>query len=111
MKTKFIFVLIGLTLLVGIQAAFGQVANPGIAPAGAQSIIYWPTNGTTNFVLQTTTGLASPNWTTASNAVTVNAVVVTNVSPSGYFRLSESTPPTGMALIPAGSFLMGNHII
>jgi formylglycine-generating enzyme len=111
MKTKFISMMIGLTVLVGIRAAFAQVANPGIAPAGAQSIIYWPANGTTNYVLQTTTDLGTPNWTMASNAVTVNAVVVTNASPSGYFRLSESTPPAGMALIPAGSFLMGNHII
>ena len=74
-------------------------------------IIYWPTSSTTNYVLQTTTNLASPNWVTAGNAVPVNAVVVTNAAPLGYFRLSESATPAGMALIPAGPFLMGNFIV
>jgi formylglycine-generating enzyme required for sulfatase activity len=62
-------------------------------------------------VLQTTANLASPNWVAASDAVTVNAVVVTNAAPSGYYRLSESTAPAGMALIPGGTFLMGNFIV
>ncbi|HEV7923833.1 MAG TPA: SUMF1/EgtB/PvdO family nonheme iron enzyme [Verrucomicrobiae bacterium] len=101
---------IGLAMLAGVRSALAQVTNLGIAPAGAQSIIYWPTSGTTNNVLQTTTNLASPNWLTASDAVAVNAVVVTNTAPSGYFRLLQSTNPMGMVLIPAGSFLMGNFI-
>jgi formylglycine-generating enzyme required for sulfatase activity len=100
-----------LALLGGVHSALAQVTDLGIAPAGQQSIIYWPTSSTTNYVLQTTTNLALPNWVTASNAVTVNAMVVTNAAPSGYFRLSESTAPAGMALIPGGSFLMGNFIV
>src|SRR5450631_2383017 len=81
-----LFVLV--TLLAAIYPARTQVTNLGIAPVGGQSIIYWPTS-TTNYVLQTTTNLASPNWLTASNTVAVNAVVVTNPAPAGYFRLSE----------------------
>jgi formylglycine-generating enzyme len=100
-----------LALLAGVHSVLAQVTDLGIAPAGQQSILYWPASSTTNYVLQTTTNLASPNWVTAANAVTVNAVVVTNAVPSGYFRLSESTAPAGMALIPGGSFLMGNFIV
>src|SRR5580658_2996313 len=99
-----------LALLAGVHSALAQVTDLGIAPAGQQSILYWPTSSTTNYVLQTTTNLASPNWVTASNAVTVNAVVVTNAAPSGYFRLRESTTPAGMALIPAGWFTMGDTL-
>jgi formylglycine-generating enzyme required for sulfatase activity len=81
-----------------------------IAPAGGKSILYWPTNGT-SYVLQTTTNLVTPNWVTASNAVTVNAVLVTNSLPIGFFKLLPLTnSPVGMALIPAGSFLMGNYL-
>src|SRR5580658_6463832 len=111
MKEKLNALIIGLALLAGVHSALAQVTNLGIAPAGGQSVLYWPASSTTNYVLQTTTTLASTNWVTASNAVTVNAVVVTNPSPSGYFRLSESTAPAGMALIPGGSFLMGNFIV
>jgi sulfatase modifying factor 1 len=100
-----------LALLAGVHSVQAQVTDLGIAPAGQQSVLYWPTSSTTNYVLQTTTNLSSPNWVTAGNAVPVNAVVVTNAAPSGNFRLSESTAPAGMALIPGGSFLMGNFII
>jgi formylglycine-generating enzyme required for sulfatase activity len=110
MKTKLNSLLIALAVLAGAQPALAQVTNLGIAPAGGESIIYWPVS-TTNWVLQTTTNLASPNWVTASNAVTVNAVTVTNSAPAGYFRLLATTDTTaGMALIPAGSFLMGNYL-
>jgi formylglycine-generating enzyme required for sulfatase activity len=91
------------------SACQAQVTNLGIAPApGRQSVLYWPVNST-NYVLQTTTNLATPNWVTASNAVTVNAATVTNTAPAGYFRLLATTNTiAGMVLIPAGSFTMGN---
>ncbi len=111
MKTKLQSLFIGLALIAGVQLINAQVTNLGIAPApGGQSILYWPVS-TTNYVLQTTTNLAAPNWVTASNAVTVNAATVTNSSPAGYFRLLASTDTTaGMVLIPAGSFTMGNYL-
>ena len=111
MKTKIQSLFIGLALLAGVHSTTAQVTNLGIAPApGRQSILYWPVSGT-NYVLQTTTNLATPNWVTASNAVTVNAVTVTNSTPSGFFRLLQSTNPPGMVLIPAGSFTIGNYIV
>ena len=91
--------------------ATAQVTNLGFAPvAGRQSLLYWPTS-TTNYVLQTTASLSSPNWVTATHAVTVNAATVTNSAPAGFFRLLQSTNPPGMVLIPAGSFLIGNYLI
>ncbi len=111
MKTKIQSLFIGLALLAGVHQATAQVTNLGIAPApGGQSVLYWPLIGT-SYVLQTTTNLATPNWVTASNAVTVNAATVTNSAPAGYFRLLATTNTTaGMVLIPAGSFTMGNYL-
>ena len=102
MRTKLHYCFVGLALLAGVHSALSQVTNLGIALAGGQSVLYWPASSTTNYVLQATTNLASPSWVTASNAVTFKAVVVTNAAPFGYFRLSESTAPAGMAPIPGG---------
>ncbi len=110
MKIKILCLLVGLALPAGVHTALAQVTNLGIAPAGGQFVIYWPTN-LTDYVLQTTTNVATPNWVTASNAVAVNAVVVTNPAPAGYFRLlAQTNTTTGMVLVPAGSFLMGNYL-
>ncbi len=111
MKTKLHIFFVTLAMLTGIHFGFAQVTNLGIAPvAGGQSLLYWPVS-TTNYVLQTTTNLASPSWVAASNAITVNAVTVTNSGAVGCFRLLQSTNPLGMVLIPAGSFLIGNYIV
>jgi formylglycine-generating enzyme required for sulfatase activity len=111
MKNKLQSLFIGLALLAGVHSTTAQVTNLGIAPApGGQSVLYWPVSST-NYVLQTTTNLATPNWVTASNAVTVNAATVTNSAPAGFFRLLATTNTTaGMVLIPAGSFIMGNYL-
>jgi uncharacterized repeat protein (TIGR03803 family) len=57
-----------------------------IAPFGNQSVLFWSASAT-NYILQSTTNLASPNWMTASDAVPVIAFTVTNTLPAGFFRL------------------------
>jgi formylglycine-generating enzyme required for sulfatase activity len=109
MRTKLHYSFIALALLVGIHYALGQVTNLGIAPAGGQSIIYWPVS-TTYYVLQTVTNLVSTNWVTARTAFAVNTAEVTNAAPAGFFRLMPTTTPAGMALIPAGWFTMGDTL-
>src|ERR1019366_5391031 len=95
MKTKFQYFFIGLALLAGVHQAAAQTAL-GIVPTNNQVI------------------LVSPNWLSATDAFPVDygsqiAVSVTNVSSARFFRLSL-VPPTadGMALIPAGSFTIGD---
>jgi formylglycine-generating enzyme required for sulfatase activity len=109
MRTKFHHCFIVLALLAGVHSALAQVTNLGIAPAGGQSVLYWP-NSPTNYVLQTVTNLSSTNWLTARTAFAVNAAEVTNAAPSGFFRLLPTTTPAGMALIPAGWFTMGDTL-
>jgi formylglycine-generating enzyme len=96
-----------LALFVGVHSALAQVTNLGIVPAGNQFILYWPVS-TTNYVVQGTTNLATPNWLMATDAVPVSAVTVSNTSPARFFRLSAV--PAGMALIPAGAFTMGDTL-
>jgi hypothetical protein len=73
-----------LALFVGVHSALAQVTNLGIAPAGGQSVLYWPANSTANYVLQTVTNLSSTNWLTARTSFAVNAAEVTNAAPSGF---------------------------
>jgi formylglycine-generating enzyme required for sulfatase activity len=116
MKTKLTALLIWLALLVGIQSVFAQPVL-GIVPTNNQVILFWPitTNGT-NGVLQSTTGLVSPNWLSATDAFPVNygsqiAVSVTNAPSARFFRLSLVPPTTdGMVLIPAGPFTIGDSL-
>ena len=107
MRTKFQGCFILLALFVGVHSALAQVTNLGIAGAAGQSVLYWPTSAT-NYVVQGTTNLASPDWVTAADAVPVSAVTVSNPSPARFVRLSAV--PDGMALIPAGAFTMGDTL-
>ncbi len=109
MTTKFRSLFITLALFAGVYPALGQLTNLGIAYASNQTVLFWPTT-VTNCVLQSTTNLASHNWLTVSNAVPVAAVTVTNTSPAIFYRLYNTNPPAGMALIPAGSFTMGDTL-
>jgi len=109
---KFAF---GSSGLLVVAALFTHVpsgsAQPalGIAPAGNQSILYYPSTPA-NYILQSTTDLSSSNWVTATEAVTVSAAAVSNASPAKFYRLLLANPPAGMVLIPAGAFTMGNSI-
>jgi formylglycine-generating enzyme len=100
-------------VLAVLAAVHPVAAEPAltIAPAGNQSVMYWPAIPGTNIaILQGTTNLASPNWVTANDAVPVTAVTVSNTSRARYFRLISTNPPAGMAFIPAGFFTIGNSI-
>ena len=108
MKTRFCCLFIVLALLVGIHQAATQVTSLGIAQAGNQTVLFWPT-GATNYTLQTTTNLASPNWGTVTNGVPLMAVSVTNDSPAMFFRLYNTNTPPGMAYVPGGTFTIGGH--
>jgi formylglycine-generating enzyme required for sulfatase activity len=98
-----------LALLAGVSSVPAQITNLGIAPAGGQSIIYWPANIPANYVLQTTTNLASTNWVSVTNAVPVTAVAVTTSAGASFFRLVQNNG-AGMVLIPAGPFTMGDSL-
>jgi formylglycine-generating enzyme required for sulfatase activity len=110
MKTKLNrLIIIALALFACVHSTMAQVTNLGIATAGNQSVLFWPTT-LPNYILQSTTNLATPKWVTVSNAVPLNAVAVTNASPTSYFRLIQNTTSDGMAFIPAGAFTMGDSL-
>jgi formylglycine-generating enzyme required for sulfatase activity len=80
----------------------------GFATAGNQASLNWPAEAT-NFILQSATDLASPNWVTVTNATPGTNLPVAYDSPARFFRLYQAPiVPAGMALIPAGAFTMGN---
>jgi formylglycine-generating enzyme required for sulfatase activity len=113
MKAKLRSLFIVLTLIASIHSALAQ-PTLNIAPAGNQVLLFWPDTAT-NYALQSTTNLVSPDWGPVADAVplTVNntiTVTVTNTSSAIFFRLHNTNPPAGMALIPAGVFTMGNSI-
>jgi formylglycine-generating enzyme required for sulfatase activity len=116
MSTKLRSLFIVLALLAGVHPVLAQPAL-GIVPTNNQVILFWPITGDgTNGVLQSATDLVSQNWLSVTDAFPVNygsqiAVSVTNVSAARFFRLSL-VPPTadGMALIPTGSFTMGDTL-
>ena len=72
-----------------IQNNSPTVSGLQASPAGGnQAIVFWP-GSVTNYVLQSTTNLASDTWTTVSNAVPATAFVVTNQLPAEFFRLKQ----------------------
>jgi len=69
-----------------LTEVFTPAPSLTIASVGNQSVLFWPVSGT-NYILQSTTNLASSNWVTASDAMPVIAFTVTNSSPGRFFRL------------------------
>jgi sulfatase modifying factor 1 len=108
MQARFQKAFIALVLFVGIYPALAQTTL-GIAPVGNQTVLFWPTSAT-NYVLQSTTNLATPNWVAVSNGVPMTAISVTNTTSAIFFRLSTPVIPAGMVLIPAGTFTMGDTL-
>ena len=115
MKIKYVVPFIVLALLAGAPRAHSAAVQIGIKAAGKNVLLSWPATAT-NYVLQSTTNLAPASWLRVSNVVLVLVnnsftVTVTNTAWAWFFRLYNTNTPTvpaGMALIPAGSFTMGN---
>ena len=116
MKSKSGLVLMALALLAGKNWAMAQ-PTLGIAQTNSGAILFWSANaGGTNGVLQSAAALNSPNWVQATDVATApygscTAVAVGNCSSAQFFRLALVPPaPDGMALVPAGSFTMGDTL-
>jgi formylglycine-generating enzyme required for sulfatase activity len=114
-KTKLQCFIIGLALLAVVHPVLARPAL-GIVPTNNQSLLYWPATAT-DYVLQSSTNLASTNWVFATDAVPATygsqtAVTVANTLAARFFRLIlvSTTTADGMALIPAGSFTIGDTL-
>src|ERR1039457_6229654 len=103
----------------------GTVFSLSFAPqltiirSAANVILTWPTNAAgftyAGFTLQSTTNLVSPAvWNTVSPAPVIvngqNAVTNPISGTQQFYRLNQPAIPSGMALIPAGSFTMGDNL-
>jgi formylglycine-generating enzyme len=103
--------------LIGVVHPALAQPTLGIAPAGNQVLLFWPSNATSH-VLQSTTNLVASNWGPVTDAVLVTVnnainVTVSKTSSAMFFRLYNTNTtviPAGMALIPAGSFTMGDNL-
>jgi formylglycine-generating enzyme required for sulfatase activity len=117
MKTRIQNLFLALALFAGVHQVAAQttnVLNLGIASAGNQAVLFWPTT-VANCVLQSTTNLSSTNWVAVSNGIPMTAISVPNTNPAMFFRLFQNTNPPittldGMALIPVGMFIMGDSL-
>jgi sulfatase modifying factor 1 len=104
----------GLGLIMVGRATAQIFTNLTIIRSAANVILTWPTNAT-GFTLQSTTNLVSPAvWTTVVPGPVVvngNNTVTNPISGSQkFYRLSQSAIHSGMVLIPAGSFTMGDSL-
>ena len=104
----------GLGLIMVGRATAQIVTNLTIIRSATNVILTWPTNATGS-TLQSTANLVSPAvWTTVVPGPVVvngNNTVTNPISGSQqFYRLSQSAIRSGMALIPAGSFTMGDNL-
>ena len=103
----------------GMSSSLAASSGPALAlvKTNQQTLFHWPTTAT-NYVLQSNPDLASTNWAFTTDAVPVIygseiAMTVSNhVAAARYFRLIQvpATTSDGMALIPAGPFIMGDAL-
>ncbi|HXR48494.1 MAG TPA: SUMF1/EgtB/PvdO family nonheme iron enzyme [Candidatus Limnocylindrales bacterium] len=115
MKTRLHALWIGLALIAGVHPALATLTL-SITLTNSQALLYWPSNATT-YALQSSINLASTNWVFVMDAIPAaygsdTALTVTNASTARFFRLISlpATTSDGMALVPAGSFTIGNFI-
>jgi hypothetical protein len=69
-----------------ISFPFGQIPPLAISVVDGEIFVFWSASAT-NYVLQTNTNLASPNWVTVSDAMPGSVYNVTNTALQQYFRL------------------------
>jgi formylglycine-generating enzyme required for sulfatase activity len=104
----------GLGLIPADRVTAQTFTTLTISRSAANVILTWPTNAT-GFTLQSTTNLVSTAvWTAVVPgpiAVNGNNTVTNPISGTQqFYRLSQPAIPSGMALIPAGSFTMGDTL-
>ena len=104
----------GLGLIPADRVTAQTFTTLTIIRSAANVILLWPTNAT-GFTLQSTTNLVSTAvWTAVVPgpiAVNGNNTVTNPISGTQqFYRLSQPAIPSGMALIPAGSFTMGDTL-
>jgi formylglycine-generating enzyme required for sulfatase activity len=111
MITKLRYLFIALALLAGIHPILAQTVTLSVARSGGNAVLSWPVT-TANWVLQSTPSLSPAAWSTNLPVpVVVNGQNTVTNPISGtqqFYRLAATTVPAGMALIPAGSFTMGD---
>jgi hypothetical protein len=61
--------------------------NLGISTYSNQPVVFFPAAAGANFVLQMTTNLASGNWVTVSNGISISGLIITNPPSNAFFRL------------------------
>ena len=72
----------------GCIAVISPVPQLNVATVGNQSVLFYPYSAAgTDYVLQSATNLASPNWLVVTNAVPIIGVTVSNNLPASFFRL------------------------
>lgn len=76
--------------LVAVALNTTLFASPplNILSAGNQSVLYW-TSPAPNSILQSTTNLANPNWTTVSNGKAITGMMLPSTSSGQFFRLKS----------------------
>ena len=98
-----------LALVFGLGSARAQL---DIAHVGNQFLLSSPLTAS-NSILQSATNLSAPAWIDVTNQLQADnntlstTIPATNTPPVQFYRLF---PATGMALIPAGSFTMGDSL-
>jgi formylglycine-generating enzyme required for sulfatase activity len=113
-KLRILFTALAWLACVGAASAQPRL---GFSLSNQQSVLSWPISFT-NYLLQTTTNLAGTNWVTVSNPApaTVGSnftVTVTNTTHAEFFRLlntNATTAITGMVLVPAGEYTIGDTL-